>query len=177
MHTLRHKPQKTRVHNTENLRGIFMDLDSSGFLNLGADIGSDIALVSMILLGVLLTFSVVIVIRGKYEIHRYTQTVAVVLSTILVFYLMVLRFLQPEEADDEATSELFNVLLFTHILIGSIAVLLGIFITLRANGVLPKFLQFQNYKPPMRVSYILYMLAIFLGVWVYVVMPDRATAM
>jgi hypothetical protein len=29
----------------------------------------------------------------------------------------------------------------------------------------------------MRVSYILYMLAIFLGVWVYVVMPDRATAM
>jgi uncharacterized membrane protein YozB (DUF420 family) len=128
----------------------------------------------MILIGLLFTFGVVMAIRGRYGIHRYAQTFGVVLSTVLVFYLMVLRFLQPDDAD-EASGGFFTVLLATHIFIGSAAVLLGVFIALRANGAVPKFLQFTNYKPPMWVSYVLYMIAIFLGVWVYVAMPDRVS--
>lgn len=48
-----------------------MDLESPGFLNLGAELGADIALVSMLFLGVLMTFGVVLAVRGKYELHRY----------------------------------------------------------------------------------------------------------
>jgi len=68
------------------------------------------------------------------------------------------------------------VLLASHGVVGIIAVLLGVFIALRANGLVPKRLQFNNYKLVMRCSYGLYMLAVVLGVWVYVVMPDRVAA-
>ena len=153
--------------------GTAVNLESPGFLNLGADLGADISLVSMLLLGVLFTFGVVLAIRGKYQVHRYVQTFGVLLSTVLVFYLMVLRFLARQDDGDDPVSEFFNILLFSHIFLGSAAVLLGLFIALRANGLVPEFLQFQKYSTSMRVSYALYMVAIFLGVWVYVAMPDR----
>lgn len=89
---------------------------------------------------------------------------------------MVLRLFEPDDEDAEAGITLFETVLLTHIFIGSAAVLLGIFITLRANGFVPKILQFRNYKIPMRISYALYMMAILLGVWVYVAMPDRVGA-
>jgi len=150
-----------------------VDLESPGFLNLGADMGADISLVSMVLIGLLLIFGVVMAVQGKYEIHRYVQTFGVFLSTVLVFYLMVMRLFGQSNDSEDATNTFFEMLLLTHILLGSIAVLLGVFIALRANGWVPKFLQFQTYKAPMRLSYGLYMVALFLGVWVYVVMPDR----
>ena len=90
-----------------------------------------------------------------------------------MLYLMVLRFLARQDDGDDPVSEFFNILLFSHIFHGSTAVLLGLFIALRANGLVLEFLQFQKYKTSMRVSYAPYMVAIFLGVWVYVAMPDR----
>lgn len=150
-----------------------MNLESPGFLGLGAELGADIALVSMLVIGLLMTFGVVMVIRGRYTIHRYVLTVSVILSTVLVFYLMVMTLFQPDDDPDGTSMGFFEVLLLSHILIGSAAVLLGVFIALRANGFVPKFLQFRNYKTPMWISYALYMSAIGLGVWVYVAMPDR----
>ena len=69
----------------------------------------------------------------------------------------------------------FFVLLTAHALLGVLAVLLGVFIALRGNKLVPKAFQFENYKPVMRVSYTLYMLTTLLGIWVYVIMPDRVT--
>jgi hypothetical protein len=46
--------------------------------------------------------------------------------------------------------------------------LLGLFIVLRANGLVPKALRFTNYKLFMRTSYGLYMLATLIGVIVYI---------
>jgi hypothetical protein len=86
---------------------------------------------------------------------------------------LVLRFFAPREDGEEAGMGFYEGLLFTHIGFGSAAVLLGVFIALRANGWVPRALQFKNYKTPMWVSYGLYMVAIFLGVWVYIAMPDR----
>ena len=156
-----------------------MNLDSLGFLNLGASMGQDIALIGMLAVGIILTFGVVMAIRKKYEIHRYAQTIGVVLSAILVFWLMVPEFLGGHEElapDKTGENKLFEILILTHVFFGTIAVLLGIFITLRANGLVPRILQFQKYKPAMRISYCLYMIAILLGVWVYVVMPERVMA-
>ena len=59
-----------------------MDVESPGFLGLGADMSADIDLVSMILIGLLFTFGVVMAIRGRYETHRYVHIFEVVLSTV-----------------------------------------------------------------------------------------------
>ena len=55
-----------------------------------------------------------------------------------------------------------------HALVGLAALLLGVFVVLRGNGLVPKALRFKNYKLFMRTAYVLYMLATLLGVIVYV---------
>jgi uncharacterized membrane protein YozB (DUF420 family) len=55
-----------------------------------------------------------------------------------------------------------------HAVIGTIGLLLGIFVVLRGNNLVPKALRFKNYKLFMRTAYAIYMLATFLGVFVYI---------
>jgi uncharacterized membrane protein YozB (DUF420 family) len=55
-----------------------------------------------------------------------------------------------------------------HAFIGMLGLLLGVFVVLRANGLMPRPLRFKNYKRFMRTSYALYMLATLIGVIVYV---------
>ena len=47
--------------------------------------------------------------------------------------------------------------------------MLGLFVVLRANELVPQALRFTNYKLFMRTSYALYMLATLMGVIVYVI--------
>ena len=51
---------------------------------------------------------------------------------------------------------------------GFTALVFGLFVALRANGLMPKFLRFNNYKAFMRVSFALYMLATLIGLFVYI---------
>ena len=55
-----------------------------------------------------------------------------------------------------------------HAIVGVLSLLLGIFVVLRGNNLVPKSLRFKRYKLFMRTAYILYMLATLLGVLVYV---------
>ena len=55
-----------------------------------------------------------------------------------------------------------------HAIVGVIGLLLGVFVVLRGNKLVPKALRFKNYKLFMRTSYALYMLATFIGVIVYI---------
>jgi plastocyanin len=54
-----------------------------------------------------------------------------------------------------------------HGLAGTLTVLFGTFVALRANELVPAFLRFHNYKLFMRTAYGAYMLVTLLGVWVY----------
>jgi uncharacterized membrane protein YozB (DUF420 family) len=56
-----------------------------------------------------------------------------------------------------------------HALVGVVSLILGIYVVLVGNNLLPTKLRFTNYKPVMRVTYALYMLATVLGVIVYIV--------
>jgi hypothetical protein len=56
-----------------------------------------------------------------------------------------------------------------HAFFGAVTLMLGVFVTLRANGLVPKRLRFTNYKLFMRTAYALYMLATLGGVVVYVI--------
>ena len=152
-------------------------LATPGFLHAGATTHADLALVSMLFVALLFTFGVIMAIKRHYEIHRWAQTTGVIFSTVIAGWLMARGF--AEEVIEEGPNpggEVFYVLLASHGIVGTIAVLLGVFIALRANGLVPKRLQFNNYKLVMRCSYGLYMLAVVLGAWVYVVMPDRVAA-
>ena len=55
-----------------------------------------------------------------------------------------------------------------HAVAGFAALVFGLFVTLRGNGLVPKFLQFNNYKAFMRVAYVLYMTATLIGLFVYI---------
>ena len=54
-----------------------------------------------------------------------------------------------------------------HALFGTAGVLFGWFVVLRGHGLVPKALQFSNWKLYMRIAYSLYMIATILGVAVY----------
>jgi uncharacterized membrane protein YozB (DUF420 family) len=56
-----------------------------------------------------------------------------------------------------------------HAFVGLVGLLLGVFVVLRGNKLVPRALRFANYKAFMRVSYVLYMAATLIGVVVYVV--------
>jgi uncharacterized membrane protein YozB (DUF420 family) len=54
-----------------------------------------------------------------------------------------------------------------HAIIGTVTFLLGVFVVLRANKLVPQAWRFQNYKLFMRTSYSLYMLTTLIGIAVY----------
>jgi uncharacterized membrane protein YozB (DUF420 family) len=106
--------------------------------------------------------------RKHYELHRWLQTAAASLNAFVVIFVMINSFVthilpgipgKLLEGDYGVTT--------IHAVVGTIGLLLGIFVVLRANGLVPKGLRFKNYKLFMRTSYALYMLAALLGVIVY----------
>ena len=56
-----------------------------------------------------------------------------------------------------------------HALVGLVSLVMGVYVVLGGNGLLPKRLRYNNYKRWMRTSYALYMLATLLGVVVYII--------
>jgi putative membrane protein len=144
-------------------------LNSPGFLGTNAPFHADVALILILVSAVMFTTGWRLAVRKRYEAHRWVQTSAVILSTIVILFMMINSFLihilpgipgKLNQGDYALTT--------VHALVGSVAMLLGIFIVLRANKLVPKALRFRNYKRFMRTSYVLYMLATFLGVIVYI---------
>jgi uncharacterized membrane protein YozB (DUF420 family) len=64
-------------------------------------------------------------------------------------------------------NERFYAVTALHAAVGASALVLSLFVILRANGLMLKPLRFSNYKLVMRVSYALYLLATLIGVLVY----------
>jgi uncharacterized membrane protein YozB (DUF420 family) len=143
-------------------------LHQPGFLGTNANLAADMTLLLMLLSAGLFTLGVWLVRRRRFTAHRWVQTGAAVLNASLVAWMMLLPFRDfvapglPGRA-----GEPFYAISAVHGLIGASGLLLGLFVVLRANGLVPKPLQFSNYRLFMRTSYALYMLATVLGVLVY----------
>ena len=67
----------------------------------------------------------------------------------------------------ERLNESFYYVTTLHAFVGFSALLFGLFVVLRGNGLMIKPLRFNNYKLFMRISYALYMLATLIGIGVY----------
>ena len=143
-------------------------LHQPGFLGTSANFAADMTLVLSLLVAAALTAGFVLARRGDYRTHRVIQTAAAGTNAVLVLWLMILPFrdfIAP--GVPERLGERFYGVTTLHALVGACALVLGLYVVLRANGLMPKPLRFHNYKGFMRVSYALYIAATLLGIAVY----------
>jgi hypothetical protein len=145
-------------------------LHQPGFLGTSANFAADMTLLLSAIVAVLLTVGAVLAVRGHYEAHRWVQTTAVVINAVLVLWLMVLPFRDFVAAPDNPGGLPLSAIATTriHAAVGGTALVFGLFVMLRGNGLMIKPLRFNNYKVFMRVAYVLYMTATLIGLFVYI---------
>lgn len=139
-----------------------------GFLGTRALFGADLSLVLILFSSVLLTIGWRLVLQKRYEIHRWVQTGAVIINAAVVIFVMLgsyWGYVLPEVPENIGQPAVWTAVI--HGIIGMVGFLLGIFIVLRANNLVPKSLRFKNYKGYMRVAYGIYMLSALIGLVVY----------
>jgi uncharacterized membrane protein YozB (DUF420 family) len=139
-----------------------------GFLGTSANFAADMTLVVSLVVAGALTAGFLLARRRRYGAHRIVQTASVAANAVLVLWLMILPFRDfVAPGIPQRLGERFYGVTALHGLVGGSALVLGVYVVLCANGLLPKSLRFRNYKPVMRVSYTLYMLATAIGIVVY----------
>ena len=144
-------------------------LNSPGFFGTNASFRVDAALTLILLTALLFTIGWQLAVRKRYVAHRWVQTIAVILNTLVVLFAMIGSFITHILPGIPAKFGEGDYAITTlHALIGLIAMMLGVFIVLRENKLVPKALRFRKRKRLMRISYVLYLLATFLGVVVYI---------
>jgi len=140
-----------------------------GFLGTRARFYADLTLILIIASALMFTIGWRLILMKKVSAHRWVQTAAAILNTFVVLMVMIPSFASAilPGIPAKLLEGTYGVTTL-HALIGMTGLLLGGFIVLRANGLMPRFLRFTNYKGFMRTSYFLYMAATLLGVIVYV---------
>ena len=143
---------------------------SPGILGTNANLAADFTLIVMLAIAGLFSFGFYLARRRRYEAHRWVQTSAVILNAIMVLWMMILPFRDFVVRDQGGPRyQSFYLVTIVHAIVGLAAMVLGIFVVLRGNKLVPKALRFRNYKLFMRTSYGLYMGTTLLGVLVYIV--------
>ena len=143
-------------------------LNHPGFLGTHATFISDLTLILISLTAIMFTVGWQLARHKQFEAHRWVQTVTACLNAVIVLSVMIRSFvvhILPGIPGNLLQGD-FGVTTI-HAFIGLTGLLLGIFVVLRGNGLVPKSLRFKKYKPFMRTAYALYMLATLLGVIVY----------
>ena len=129
-----------------------------------------VSLAVVLVATVLLTVGWRLAVRGRYEAHRWVQTVAACLNAALVLGWMIRSFVDNVWPQLPARlGQTPYAVATSHAVAGAIGVAFGSFVALRANELVPARLAFRDYKPFMRASYALYLLATLTGVVLYVV--------
>ncbi|MEN6572224.1 MAG: hypothetical protein ABFD24_10315 [Anaerolineaceae bacterium] len=144
-------------------------LHGPGFLGTRALLYADVTLVLILLSSGLFTLGWRLILHHKETAHRWVQTAAALLNALAVIVVMIPSFVKNIVPGIPAKllEGTYGVTFF-HGLVGAFGLVLGLFIVLRANGLMPKPLQFSNYKGFMRTSYALYMGSTLIGVILYV---------
>jgi len=143
-------------------------LDGAGFITSRSSTGADLSLLISIAAAVILTIGVVLAKSKRYEAHRWVQTGAVLLNAVPAIVWMIRSFrlyILPDLPGNLGRS--VDALTTVHAVAGLIGVVIGLFVMIRANQLAAKGRSLSRYKTPMRIAYVVYLLATVLGVWVY----------
>jgi uncharacterized membrane protein YozB (DUF420 family) len=139
-----------------------------GFLGTRAPFLSDLTLILILITAVLFTIGWQLARNKHFEAHRWVQTSSATLNAVVVLVVMIRSFvvhILPGIPGKLLTGD--YAVTTVHALVGATGLLLGLFVVLRANGLVPRALRFKKYKPFMRTAYSLYMAATLIGVIVY----------
>ena len=145
-------------------------LTSPGFLGTKATLRSDLTLVLILISAILFNIGFFLARRKHFTAHRWVQTSAVTVNTLVVLISMVTSYIihilpgipaKLVKGDYAVTT--------VHAFIGAAALVYGVYVALRGNNLVPKKLRFNNYKLFMRWAYALYMLATLGGVTLYII--------
>ena len=143
-------------------------LNQPGILGTQAKLISDLTLILILITAVLFTIGWQLARHKHFAAHRWVQTVSAIINSIVVLVVMINSFLLHilPGIPAKLLEGSYGVTTF-HAFVGSLGLVLGIFVVLRGNELVPKGLRFSRYKLVMRVSYALYMFATLIGVIVY----------
>lgn len=145
-------------------------LNGPGFLGTNANFRSDASLILILITAVLFTIGWRLAVQKRYEAHRWVQTIAACLNAIVILSTMISSYIVNILPGIPGKLNQGSYAVTTiHGLAGMIGLVLGIFVVLRGNELVPKSLRFANYKLFMRTSYAIYMLVTLMGVVVYVI--------
>jgi uncharacterized membrane protein YozB (DUF420 family) len=141
----------------------------TGLVAVAIPFGANVSLVVMLVAAVMFTIGWRLAVKKQFDAHRWVQTVAVCLNAALVLAWMVSKFVRYvlPEIPARLGQAAYGVTTL-HAVVGLIGLVLGLFVALRGNELVPKGMRFTNYKAFMRASYAVYMLATALGALVYI---------
>jgi len=128
---------------------------------------ADINILLEVLLVLGLTFGIVLARRGSIEGHRINQTVWVMVNAALVASIMAGSMAGFKIASLRALLDIGNFLTVLHALLGTFAVLSGLWLVLQMNDVLPPRLHVGWWKGLMRATLAAYWAVALLGLATY----------
>lgn len=150
-------------------------LAGPGFLGTRALLYADVTLVLTLLASTLFTIGWRLILHRKVTAHRWIQTSAALLNALVVTLVMIPSFITNIYPGIPAKllEGTYGITSF-HAMVGLFGLLLGLFVVLRANGLMPKPLRFSNYKAFMRTSLAIYLVSTFIGVVLYMLVYVNA---
>jgi len=141
---------------------------ADGFLGRPSTFGADLNLLIQLGLGVLLFVGFLLVRRSKYAMHGACQSVALVGVIVMTAIWMLPAYHNNYGLVIFKLGNRVNVAAAAHVTVGTLALLLGIYVVLVAGTpVIPKAVRFGNYKAWMRTLITIWWLALLLGVLTY----------
>jgi uncharacterized membrane protein YozB (DUF420 family) len=134
-----------------------------------ASLAADCVLLLEMVMGAALTLGVVFARRRRFRAHAWCQSMVVLLNVVVVSVYMLPSFRRAvEPVIPSRLGKSYYWLATAHGVSGIIAELLGVYILLAAGTqLLPKAIRFTQYKPWMRSAFIVWWLAILLGLLTY----------
>jgi uncharacterized membrane protein YozB (DUF420 family) len=150
-----------------NLNGL---AHQPGFLGTHAHLYSDINLIAQILLLAGMTVGFFLAHYGKIDAHQYNQTTWVLFNVVLAICIMIIRFAEDVVSGLPANlRETYAIVGIIHAVLGTLAIVCGIYLLLRMNKLIPKAWRVPWWKNLMRVTLGLYLATGLLGVITYFV--------
>src|SRR5579859_2625421 len=139
-----------------------------GFLGTGATLGADVNLLAQFTMALALGGGAWLARRKHYFAHGCVQATVVLVNLFFIVWVMLPSFSKQLAPQIPAgLSDRYYLVAFAHAVAGSLAELLGIYVVLVATAKIPKALRFNNYKPWMRTTLVLWWLAAGLGFATY----------
>ena len=141
---------------------------SEGFLGRPSTFGADLNLLLQVGLGLVLLGGLLLARRARYGLHGACQAIALVVTLVMTAIWMAPAYHANWGPGIFAFGNRVTTAAAAHVIAGSVALLLGIYVVLVAGTpLLPARLRFSNYKRWMRTLIAIWWVALLLGVLTY----------